>query len=194
MSTLPDTIFKSRLLPVGWHKAPLTYWRIDPKDALIFLLLNLLLGTCGLSFPVIYASLGPGESSQVLSDLFAGGAAYLFVIPFLASVTYTVFEALEHAQEGGTRKQYHVYVAILVVLCITGSFLISTQFAVDDGSPWPRRMVQGTIFVLATLVGTYIFCLLRIDSSQSMADDIDKGAQTLTTDAQDAKSDRGDFD
>src|SRR5690349_17949447 len=153
MSSPSEPLFSSRLLPEGWLKAPSTYWRIDAKDAFLFLVYNLALGTCGLWIPVIYALLGDGSPGKVVEELLDGGAVYLFTIPFLASITYVVIDYQHKAQEGGTRKQCGVYLTILMALCIFVSLLISNQVGSDEGGTLRKYIVQSLICVFATVAG-----------------------------------------
>ena len=193
MSTPPNATSSSRLLPADWHRAPVTYWRIDPKDAFIFLCLNLLLGTCGLWIPVLIAPLFGKSLGHTFDNLLTAGAAYLFVIPFLAAICYSVIDTELRAQEGGARKQYLVYIVTIAIFCIVAALLIPSH-VYGNGPAATKFWIQILVCLLASVVGVYVFCLLRIDTSQSIPDDRARQARALSSDATNAESDRSDFE
>ena len=193
MSAHSGSIPTSRLLPLGWHKAPAIWWQTDPTDAFAFGVLNLFFGTLGLWVPILYAALSSEPVRTTIRELLHSGAAYLFVIPFVASISFSVYEELRRSKESGAKSQHIVYSIALAAVCLIAAILLPRQVG-SEASQAVNYVVQILVLLIGTAIGLYIFSLLRLDLLQSIPGDLDNGAKALTQEAKTAYSDSSDFE
>lgn len=194
MTQPPDTLDERQLLPSNWRNAPARYWREDRYGAFTFIWTNLALGTLGLWAPIIGAYLTQKSIPDLARSMMASGSLYLFVIPFVASIATSVFTTA-HSVKGGSQPRYlDVLKVVLLLVFAVCLFLMPYQVLAGESVIGRNGALQVIVSLLAGIVGIYVYCLLKLDVEEPFTDEVNRKAEKLLDNANNANSNPGDFD
>lgn len=181
------------LLPRNWHTAPKQYWNVDRAGMFYFCTLNFIFGTLGLWAPILLALMSGKSVWDVFVGMLGEGNGYLYVIPFIASIVFAVIETRRAFKESGANVRLDVLTVVAFFACLVCVLLFTCQFLVGDKVPILNYVVQLIACTFITVVGLYMFCLIKAEMKTSVGDDIAQGADQMRKEAQDAKLDKRDF-
>lgn len=183
------------LLPANWLTAPKRYWQEDKYGAFTFLWTNLLLGTMGIWAPFVGVFLSRRKTyADVANEMMSSGALYLFVIPFIASIAFSVFTAAHLAKSNNRPWRLDVLKVVLLLIFAACLLLMPYQILADTSVMERNALIQILVSLLSATAGVYIFCLLKLDVEEPFAEELRRRAEELRGEAGSAASNKSDFD
>jgi hypothetical protein len=180
-----DDAKRGILLPQGWQRAPVEFWKRDKLSALVFFVVNFFFGTTGIWLPLVNALFGTRPFSEELEGLFESGTLYLYSLAFLATIAGTTFTSLVKDNKEHTRSLKTVLAGCSGVSIFLCTVFLQIQLSIRNAEclpswiTWANYGAQLLLSAIAVVVAVYVHSIIFNEETGSPKSDLDRGAKEM---------------